>query len=54
MKAIDADKDGKIDFTEFLTAAFDKHKLLAEPRIEQAFKILDADQDGKICINDLK
>ena len=31
MTAMDTDKDGALDYTEFLTAAIDKHKLLAEP-----------------------
>lgn len=33
MKAMDSDNDGQLDYTEFLTAAIDKHKLLKEPMI---------------------
>mmetsp|Transcript_39193 Transcript_39193/g.51275 ORF Transcript_39193/g.51275 Transcript_39193/m.51275 type:complete len:121 (+) Transcript_39193:211-573(+) len=54
LRAADADKDGLIDYTEFITAAFDKRKLLTEPMIIQAFKLLDCDADGTISINDLK
>lgn len=54
LNAMDSDGDGYIDFTEFITAALDKHKLLAAPMINKAFKLLDYDQDGKISVEDLK
>ena len=41
LKAMDADRDGYIDFTEFITAALDKQKLLAAPMIKKAFRLLD-------------
>ena len=43
LNAMDSDRDGYIDFTEFITAALDKHKLLAAPMINKAFKLLDYD-----------
>ena len=54
LNAMDSDRDGYIDFTEFITAALDKHKLLSAPMIKKAFKLLDFDQDGQISVEDLK
>jgi len=54
MKAADANGDGNVDYAEFLTAAFDKHKLLSEKNLQRAFKIFDADNDGSISREEIK
>jgi len=41
MQAADTDNSGSIDYTEFLTAAFDKQKLLSQANIRRAFDMLD-------------
>ena len=52
---IDADGDKKLGFEEFLTAACDRQKLITgENNLEQAFKILDKNQDGKLSLDELQ
>jgi len=41
INAADTNQDGKVDYTEFLTAAFDRQKLLSEPNLVKAFNIFD-------------
>ena len=48
LRATDTDKDGQIDFTEFLTAAFDKSKLLSEENLKRAFDFFDKDRSGTL------
>ena len=48
MRAADTNRDGQVDYTEFITAAFDKQKLLSQANIKRAFQMLDADGDGRI------
>ena len=44
--AIDINKDGLIDYDEFMTAAADRLKLLTHWNLEAAFKVLDVNGDG--------
>ena len=53
LKAADTNGDGIISYDEFLTAAFDKHKLLSEANLVKAFGILDIDGDGSISQQEL-
>ena len=46
LHSMDADGNGKIDFTEFIAAAYNKQKLLNEENLHTAFKIFDVDGDG--------
>jgi calcium-dependent protein kinase len=48
LKSIDADKNGKIDFQEFVTAAQSRDKMLNEKNLKKVFKIFDANNDGSI------
>ena len=54
MKAADTDKNGVIDYSEFLTAAYDKHKLITEPNLRKVFNLFDADGDGSITCEEIK
>lgn len=54
MKAADVNNDGHIDYTEFITAAFDKQKLLSEEKVRQAFDLFDTDEDGGISTDELR
>lgn len=46
LQSTDSNNDGTIDFTEFLTAAFDKKKLLSEENLRRAFAVFDKDGNG--------
>ena len=52
--AMDTDGDGKIDYTEFITAAFNRELLLSQQNLNAAFKIFDADGNGVIDLSELK
>ena len=47
-KAIDVDKNFRIDYTEFLAATISEKNFLKRERLYEAFCILDKDNDGKI------
>ena len=47
-KALDQNKNLKVDYSEFLAAAVCKRRVLTENNLIKAFKILDKDKDGKI------
>jgi Ca2+-binding EF-hand superfamily protein len=46
--AVDSNKSGNIDFSEFLVAAAAEYKNLSKKRVEQTFKLFDQDSDGYI------
>lgn len=51
MEENDASGDGKINFSEFMTLAYDA--LYGEDELYQAFKEYDTSGDGKICKKEL-
>ena len=54
LQAADTNGDGHVDYSEFLTAAFDKQKLISEPNLVKAFQIFDIDGDGQISPEELQ
>ena len=54
IKAADTNGDGRIDYAEFVAAAYDKRKLLDESNLRRAFNRLDADRTGKISKSDIR
>ncbi|KAM3146719.1 Protein kinase domain containing protein [Paramecium bursaria] len=54
MQSIDQDRNGSIDYSEFVLATFNKLKLVEDKRLEQAFKMFDKDGSGTISIDELK
>jgi len=50
---MDQDGDGKIDFDEFVTATFDRKKLLSKDNIKKAFDMFDRDGSGTITKKEL-
>ena len=52
-KSIDVDKNGKIDYTEFLAATMQKKIYLKEERLYEAFSMFDKDDCGKITKEEL-
>jgi len=43
-----------VDYPEFLTAAFDKKKLLTADKLDRAFRFFDEDGDGQISREELE
>lgn len=54
LEDIDTDKDGRIDYGEFISAAFDSSKVINDENLKIAFKLLDSDENGYIDANELK
>ena len=54
LRHVDADKNGFIDYTEFLVAASDKSKMLSKVRLEAAFAAFDQDGNGRISSEELR
>lgn len=54
MQSVDTDRNGTVDYNEFLTATMDKEKLTSKVNLELAFKSFDRDGSGKINLNEIK
>ena len=48
MCLIDTDKNGKINYTEFISSCLENSVVLKEQNLKAAFKLLDKDGNGKI------
>lgn len=53
MQQVDSDKNGYIDFTEFIRASLDQDVLFSTDNLFAAFSLLDQDKDGKVTVQDL-
>lgn len=53
LQSIDFDRNGYIDYSEFLTVAMDRRSLMQKDRLEKAFKLFDADDSGTISSTEL-
>jgi calcium-dependent protein kinase len=51
---VDGNKDGKIDHTEFITAALNRAKMLSQNNVNNIFDMFDANSDGYIDLDELK
>ncbi len=54
MELVDIDKNGFIEFQEFISATFSKKKILTEDNLKLAFDMFDKDKSGKISSDELK
>ncbi|KAM0047071.1 putative protein kinase CAMK-CDPK family [Helianthus debilis subsp. tardiflorus] len=54
MDAADVDKNGTIDYIEFVTATMHQHKLEREENLYRAFQFFDKDDSGLITRDELK
>ncbi|KAJ0669660.1 putative protein kinase CAMK-CDPK family [Helianthus annuus] len=54
MDAADVDKNGTIDYIEFVTATMHRHKLEREENLYRAFQFFDKDDSGFITRDELK
>lgn len=48
MDSIDVDKNGKINYTEFLASSLSKEDLFTPTNILKLFKLMDKDGNGEI------
>lgn len=53
VKAVDADGDGQIDYTEFLAASVERQSIVRESECWAAFRVFDKNDDGRISQNEL-
>ena len=54
MNSIDVDKNGKLNYTEFLASSLAKEDLFTTSNILKLFKLLDKDGNGTIDRSELK
>lgn len=48
MDSIDVDKNGRINYTEFLASSLEKEELFKPENLSKMFKLLDKDGNGTI------
>ena len=48
MESIDVDKNGKINYTEFLASSLSQEELFTPKNLLKMFKLLDKDGNGEI------
>lgn len=51
---VDTDKNGKINYSEFLACCLESSMMQTEAYLEYVFKELDVDRSGKISKNEIK
>jgi len=51
---IDRNKNGSIDYSEFVIATVNRKKLLAKSNLEATFKLIDKDDSKALTIDELK
>ncbi len=51
---MDTDKNGSIDYSEFVVASIDRKKMLSKEKLERIFKMFDNDGNGTISADELK
>ena len=53
MEGLDANQDGKIEYTEFLAGLLEMHDGVSECQLEQAFDFFDHSNTGYITLSDM-
>jgi len=54
MNEMDIDKNGSIDYNEFVIAATNRQKVLNKEKLEATFKIFDKDGNGSISLDEIR
>lgn len=52
--AVDIDKSGFIDYSEFVVAAMNEKSILSNEKLQSAFKMFDKDNSGFISSDEIK
>lgn len=53
-KILDSNKNGFIDYTEFIAGCLQSYNYLNEKHLKSAFSYFDRDQNGTITVDELK
>lgn len=53
IQQVDSDKNGFIDFTEYIRASLDNSIIFSQENLFSAFSLLDQDKNGKVTVQDL-
>lgn len=53
-EAIDTDKSGFIDYSEFLASTIDQNLLAEKEHMQRVFSLIDLDKNGTISLIELK
>ena len=51
---VDQDKDGYIEYEEFLRAALNKNTAISEENLKHAFNMFDDNKDGRLSAEEVK
>lgn len=54
MALVDINKDGFVDYSEFIIASMSKKKLLSKQNLNEAFAAFDTDGSGTITVDEIK
>ena len=54
MTEVDINKDGFVDYSEFIIASMSKKKLLSKKNLNEAFAAFDTDGSGTITVDEIK
>ena len=54
IKKVDADNNGKINYTEFMMVSMNQEQLLSNERLEDAFKMFDQNGDNEVSVDEIK
>ena len=53
LNTMDADGNGKLDYTEFIAATMEEHLYLKDELLHKVFEYFDKDQTGKVSAESL-
>ena len=54
MQSADLDKNGYIDYSEFVAATMNQRKMLSRKNLEHTFATFDTDGSGKLSLEEVK